>query len=639
MAEGRIGEAAGAYARLELALSHEKSPRRAEVLTNLARIVRSTVGAQNAAPLLDLAVVVSPSHRGALGERLTLAHELSEHAVAARIGLLLHAQAESDAERLKALEGVVEDALKTAAAALSQAIALSPRDRALLEKARAVNEAAGDHAHAVDLAVAVAESIPDPAERARALVAAAKQCEAGNVGRAVALYEAAIADDPAVPGAFDAVEKVLLASGDLKGTEQAYVRQLERLQEHGELAEQAKLLDKLATHREVFLEDWHGAAESLDRLVSLKPDDVDARLRLSTVLEAHGEDALAIRCLEVAARLAPKHDATFRKLHRVSVNRRDLDRAFNAAAVLVHHEEADPDEQALYRAHAPRVALQPTKALPDAAFSLLAPDDHDPVVTAIVAAISDAAVGLRLDQLRAAKLLPKIDPNDRQDLERSTVSAVRTVGWASQFFAMRAPAVFTRPGEAVGVVHLPTPEPSLGLGDAVLSGKSVPELAFLVGYELATLRIVGRIGAFYPSLADLRTLVIAAIGLFVESELPSDVAAVRDALGPRLDAVRKLRLREAVTALGERGGQLDVLRFLRSLEKTACRAGLLACGDVNVAAHQIATDGRTIGGLDARERVHDLVAFSVSEPYARLRQGLGVAVGSGQRPSVPAPPA
>lgn len=638
-AEGRLGEAARGYARCELLLSHEKSPRRADVLTQLARIVRSSVGPRDATSLLDLAVVVCPSHRAAVHDRLAIARELGEHAVAASVGQLALPLAESEPERVALLSTIADDALKAAAAALADALQLRPGDRGLLERLRVLHETTGDHAHAVNDAVALAETIGDPATRARALADAARLCadKTGNVGRAVALYEAAIADDPTVAGAFEAVESVLLASGDAAGVEGAYDRQIERLRAHHEVEAEARLLEKLAVHREAQLQDWQGAAAALDRLITLRPEDVDARLRLSAVLEKHGEDALAVRCLEVAAALAPKHAPTFRALHRVSIKRNDLDRAFNAAAVLVHHEEAEPEEQALYRLHAPRIAMQPAQALPDAAFALLAPADHDPIVTAIVASISDAAVALRLEQLRAAKLVSKVDPRDQQDLERSTVSAVRTVGWAARFFAMKPPAVYTRPGEPSGLSHLPESEPAVALGDALLTGRSVPELAFLIGYELATLRLIGRVGAFHASLAELRTLVVAAIGLFVPSELPDDVAAVRDALGPRLDAVRRLRLREAVSALGERGGQLDILRFLRSLERIACRAGLLACGDVNIAAHQIAMDGRTIGGLTAAERVRDLVGFSVSEPYAQLRGGLGLAVGAPRRASVPPP--
>lgn len=620
--EGRVAEAAVAYARCEQLLSQEKSPRRAEVLTNLARIARARVGPRDAVPLLDLALAIFPAHRAAVAERLAIARELEEHAVAAMLGLRSYGFAENDGERMSVLEGVVRDALEAAASAIRSALQIRRGDRALFERMRALHEAAGEYGRAVDVAVSIAETIADPVERARAFVAAADLCaeRAGNVDRAVALYEAAIADDPAVPGAFEAIEQVLLDSGDVEGTEKAYVRQLERLHDRSEEA-RVRLLHKLATLREDRLADWQGAAEALDRLVTLKPRDADARLHLARLLEEHGQDALAVRCLEIAAVSVPKHVPTFRALHRLSVKRNDVDRAYVAASVLVHHEEADPDEQSLYRAHAPRLALQPQRAVDDAVLAQLAPDDHDPVVAAIVASVSDAAVAMRLDQLKAAKQLPKLD--GRQDLEKSTVSAVRTVGWASRFFAVKPPAVYLRTGEPFAFTQLPAVEVSLGLGDAVLTGRSIPELAFLLGYELSTFRNYGRVLAFYPGLNDLKTLVVAGISLVLSPGAPNDVAR---ALGPRVDATQRQKLHTAVRALSERGGQLDVLRFHRAVERMACRAGLLACGDVNVAARLIAIDGRTIGGLSAADRVRDLISFSVSEGYAKVRAALGLAI-------------
>jgi tetratricopeptide (TPR) repeat protein len=620
--ENRIAEAAVAYAKCEELLAREKSPRRAEVLTNLARIARARVGPKEAAGLLDFALAIFPAHRGAVAERLYIARELEDHASAAMLGLRSFNFAEDDRQRLAVLEGVVRDALEAAASAIRAALQIRRGDRSLFERMRALHEAAGEYARAVDVAVSIAETIADPIERARAFVSAADLCaeRAGNVDRAVALYEAAIADDPAVPGAFEAIEQVLLDSGDVVGTERAYVRQLERLHDRSEEA-RVKLLHKLAAIREDRLADWQGAAEALDQLVKLRPRDADARIHLARLLEEHGQDALAVRCLEIAAVAVPKHAPTFRALHRVSTKRGDLDRAFTAASVLVHHEEADPDEQALYRTHAPRLALSPQRAVDDAALAMLAPDDHDPVVAAIVSSISDAAVAMRLDQLKAAKQLPKLD--GKQDLEKSTVSAVRTVGWASRFFAIKPPAVYVRTGEPFAFAQLPAYDVSLGLGDAVLTGRSIPELAFLLGYEFATFRNYGRVLSFFPQVNDLKALVAAGIG----SALGSDQSDLSRAIATRLDAVQRLKLQTAVRALSERGGQLDILRFHRAVERMACRAGLLACGDVNVAARLIAIDGRTIGGLTAADRVRDLVAFSVSEPYARLRAALGVAIG------------
>jgi tetratricopeptide (TPR) repeat protein len=625
--EGRIGEAAAAYARCEQLLSNERSPRRAEVLTSLARIARR-VGPRESANLLDLALAIFPSHRGALEGRLSIAHELEEHAIAAALGFRAVSFATTDEERTAALDAVARDALRSAASALRTSLQLRPNERRRFDRLRAVHEAAGEYDEAVNVAVAVAEQLGDPVERARAFVDAAELCgdKAANVDRAVALYEAAIADDPQVPGAFDAIEQVLLDSGDVVGTERAYVRQLERLQGRAAVDAEAKLWSKLAEIREDRLADWHGAAEALDRLVTLRPRDENARVRLALLLAEHDEDVLATRALEVAAAIAPKHGATFRALHRVSLKRGRIDRAFNAAAVLVHHEEADEGEQALYRAHAPRVALQPTQAISDGGLALLATEDHDPIVAAIVSSIADAAVAVRIEQLRAGKKLPKLDPRDAQDLEKTTVSAVRSVGWAARFFAMRPPVVYTRPGDPSGIVQLPAPEPTFALGDGVLTGRSVPELAFMLGYELATMRLAGRMIAFYPTLSELKALVVAAIALVIPSELPPEVDALRAAIGPRLDPVLRLKLQNAVRALGERGGQLDVLRYVRALERAASRAGLLACGDLNVAARLIAIDGRHIAGLTAADRVRDLIGFCVSDNYGRVRHALGLAV-------------
>jgi tetratricopeptide (TPR) repeat protein len=296
----------------------------------------------------------------------------------------------------------------------------------------------------VNAAVALAEATPERMERARAFVAAADLCakRAKNVGRAVALYEAAIADDPAVPGAFEAIEGVLLQSEDFSGAEKAYVRQLERLQ--GRKDAERALLHKLAGVRAEKLKDFTGAVQALDRLVAMDPDDVETRAKLAALLEDNGEDALAVRCLEVAAVKGPTRVPTYRAMRRLAFRTDDADRAYAASAALVYLGEADADEQNVYRHFAPRVALTPSQPLDDAAWQKLHPDDHDRDLSAILSAIAPAAVAMRLDELRARGQLPRLDPKAKQNVEQSTVSAVRTVGWAAKLLGMRVPAIYAR---------------------------------------------------------------------------------------------------------------------------------------------------------------------------------------------------
>jgi tetratricopeptide (TPR) repeat protein len=627
--EGRLDDAHAGYARCDALLVEERGPRRAEVLACLARIAEARGAFDETARHLDHALAIFPMHRGAITMRRDLARRGGDAEVAAAMTRRLLAFASADDERVALLTDAADYGLRVAVDAMQAALRVRPHDALLLDRLRAVHEATADWPRAVDVAVAAAEHIREPRSRARAFVAAAETSasRAKNVGRAVALYEAAIADDPEVPGAFEAIEKVLLGAGDFPGAEQAYVRQLERLAGRGPA--EAVLLDKLARVREVHLGDRRGAIQALDRLVVLRPDDVDALARLAGLLEENGEDALAVRFLEVAAQHAPARLETFRALARLATRITDADLAYAACGVLVHLGEADLDEQLTYQQFAPEVAVHPAQPLDEAGWRALLPADLDGVVSGLLAAVAPAAIGARVDQLRAKKSLSRPDPSERQDVDRTTVSAVRTAVWVAKLLGVPTPELYVRPHDVPGgVAVMPTIDPALALGPSVLAGRSVTELSFLFARELAHLRMTGRVLAFYPSLGDLRALVTAAVHVVLGPAGPMapDVDLARRELDKRLDPPHRAALGAAVRSLTDRGGQLDLLEWLRAVERAACRAGLLACGDVTIAARVLSLDGHAVGGMSAAERLRDLVPFSVSPRYREVRRTLGIAV-------------
>src|SRR5580658_6025912 len=249
--EGRLDDAYEGYSYCDILLGDEPGPRHAEVLACLAQIADARGDRDEAIRQLDYALAIFPSHRSALEMRLVLARRLGHPAAAAVMAKKLLAFAAGDDERIALLNQAADDGLHVAVDMMNAALRIRPGDALLLERLRAVHEAKSDWSSAVDIAVTVAEQIPDPQARARAFVEAAAMSasRAKNVGRAVALYEAAIADDPEVPGAFDAIEKVLLDDGDYEGAKRAYERQLARLAGRG--AAEAALLDKLAQVLEV----------------------------------------------------------------------------------------------------------------------------------------------------------------------------------------------------------------------------------------------------------------------------------------------------------------------------------------------------------------------------------------------------
>lgn len=627
---GDMAAAEQAYRFADALLGSERSPRHAEVLVCLALILRRRGEASEAARHLDMALAIFPGHRAALSQRLDLAHEQGDLAAAAGLRVRMLDFCESAEARVHVLLEVVADALEAAAASLRQAIQLQPLDTDLRERLRALSEAAFDHESAVNASVDLAESLRDPKAKARALAHAARLCaqKIGNADRAVALYEAAIADDPTVAGAFEAIESILIDVGDLQGTEQAYARQVERLRAGGYAIEEAALLHKLAILREDQLADSPGAIAALERAILLRPDDPSSHRVLALLLARREKFGQAMAHLERAARLSPASPMPFREIVHVAFAAKDRDRGFFAASALVHMGEADVHEQELYRRFATYGAPGVSQPMDEVTLSMLRPRVNP--VRALLLALHDPAIRAKQLQQRASKAPPPVDERERVDPEQSTVSAVRVVAWTMKLLGLPVFRLHVRPGQGFALSHPTTSEPTLVLGGGMLSGRSVPELLFRAGYELGAQRELGRLLVFYPEREQLQTLVAAAAGLVEPAKLPSSAVDLSRALDQCLDDSTRAHLQALVAAaLGQRH-ELDVSSVLRDVETVAGRIGLLACTDLTVAARQVAIEARPTEGLSASDRVRDLLAFAVSQTHADVRSLLGMSVSEHQ---------
>jgi hypothetical protein len=77
---------------------------------------------------------------------------------------------------------------------------------------------------------------------------------------------------------------------------------------------------------------------------------------------------------------------------------------------------------------------------------------------------------------------------------------------------------------------------------------------------------------------------------------------------------------------------VDFAAWIRSVELTAQRAGLLLCGDLRVAMTRLRAETRNIGDLTMEQKRGDLLAFCASEKLARARAMLGADARSSVRP-------
>jgi hypothetical protein len=86
-------------------------------------------------------------------------------------------------------------------------------------------------------------------------------------------------------------------------------------------------------------------------------------------------------------------------------------------------------------------------------------------------------------------------------------------------------------------------------------------------------------------------------------------------------------LRIVVKKFIDEGAKANIKRWNQAVEQTACRAGMLVCGDLEIAKKIIGAEPQLPGDLTPQEKMKDLLIYSVSENYSQLRKALGIAVG------------
>ncbi len=627
--DGKIAEARVAFGRAERLLRGDIGPRQVLVLLSLAEIERIQGHIEAAIGWLDRALAIAPTHRGALETRIAIAREKGESSLAAALLERLVARLETSGKKVEVLGAIADESLQAVRAAIAHASSLMPGAVHLLERLRAVNEAAGLWDDAVSVLVQIAECTQQPQQRARVLVDAARLCSerARQTPRAVALYEAAIEDDPHVSGAFEAIEAELVRASDAEGLAAAYLRQVERLAATGDVSERSELLRRLARVQRQALANSTAAIASLQQLLALQPLDVPALLELAELQEAADNHQQATQLLETVVALDPSRVDVFRSLLRLFTKAGDIDRCYCACSALVAIGEADLDEQLVFAQHRPETLPIAKATMNDKTWTQLLPEAHPRVLDELAVAIESVAFDAWYGNGSRLSMPPmgeKVNP------QKTTVSAARCFTWAAQLLGLPEPDIYLQPAQTrIGMRILPMRKLSIELGHPVLSGWGMSELAFLAAHHLAYARAGWRVIALLGSRDEVRSFLMAGMAL-ARPDLPglAEIGTRSREFVHQLEGSMSADVRAIVGAIVERvmgGGALDVFAWLRSVEETAGRAGLLASGNLTVAANVLAIAGASPGGQSAAERAKGLNAFCVSQQHAELRKWLGVA--------------
>jgi hypothetical protein len=335
--------------------------------------------------------------------------------------------------------------------------------------------------------------------------------------------------------------------------------------------------------------------------------------------------------------------ATHRRLFELHRRLGHTDRAWLAATALDELGGGNVDSHVLaeqFRGEGLRPSATLLDAGPDAhdGWTLVRAPGADDVVERLMEAIAPLAIAAKVASLRAEKRLVALDPSKRQSPE-STATVVRTFSWAASVLGVACPDLYAQESVPGGLAAVQADAPSTVFGAGEASGRKLVDLTFVAGRHLVYYRPAYYPLVFYPTLADLTALFLAAVKI-ARPELPvpthasAAAAALRKDMAAYATEAQKSALFAVVEQLDARGGKVDLAAWLRGVELTATRIGALLAGDLAPVLALMRAENRGIADVSFDDRRADLLAFSASRGLAEARVRLGLAA----RASLPPPP-
>lgn len=456
--------------------------------------------------------------------------------------------------------------------------------------------------------------------------------EAGDRQGAILLLERRLHADP---DSLLALERAARLHGELEnweGLALLYESVLTRVTDPKVSVDLAHRLDELCSDE---LRDPDRACASLEHVVSLSPDDVVIRLRLSRLLETRGDPLRALGHLLAALRIEPANVAGYRTAMRLFDAVRDPDGSWNAACALEALGDADVNESLLASAHRPDGLLPVSDSLTEEHWMrrMLSPE-RDVLIDEMFSALGSAIVELGLETAARKRRMPATGDGASVDPAKSTATLVRMLSWSSRLLGIPVPKVHVMPALPSAFLVPPTREPTLLVSKTLGTGLGMPELAFLWARQLTFLRPEHVPLRFFPSVPELSALLLATLSIGkvdkvslkkLDGDAKLFARGLRrhvpaEALGRIESLSREFPLGEATTR---------VTAWARGVELAAARAGLLACGNLETAVTMTRRFPlRNAGGPKSSKgpepEVLDLLAYAVSSEYGALRSRLGV---------------
>jgi tetratricopeptide (TPR) repeat protein len=532
------------------------------------------------------------------------------------------------AEKLK----IPEEAI----AAYRAALALAPQRRQTLHKLLELYTASKEWTEAAAALERLAGLETAAPVRAKYLYAAAviRRDELDDPPGAVALLNRALDDAPDLTKAFDAVERLLSEVGAWKELARNYRRMIKRLPAEGLSDLRLRLWSGLGEVSLTQLEDVEMAATALEVAVSLDPTNVQRREQLADVYVAagptHQEKAIAEHQWLVAQN--PDRLPSYRALAKLYGDVGAYDKLWCVAATLSFLRKAEPHLQTFYETHRPRELRAARRPFNDDTWLKVVHPEEDRFIDAIFMLLGQFVAAAAAQQHQTVGLKRK----ERVDVATDQRVPTRVLRYVAETLELGTPDLFFKESEPQSLALLNLQEkgvltPALVIGKGIEQRGSEVELIFEMGKRMAFLRPERFVRSAVPSVPALDIALRAALAL---GGSPIGNGAHNGEVDQLTTDLRRLvpkPVADQLATVGRklvsaRGDVIDVQGWMGAADLTAARVGFALTNDLAAATRVISTEPLAGSPVAPKDRLKDLLAYSVSEDYFAVRKYLGLEV-------------
>jgi tetratricopeptide (TPR) repeat protein len=534
-----------------------------------------------------------------------------------------------------------------AIASYREALALSPKAVTIQHKLLSLYTEQQLWSEAADLLQELAAAEPSEKRRARYKQTAGfiTRDHLHEPRRALRLLWSSFDDDPTLLKSLESAETLAAQINDPKELLRALQRRIKVMGADNadtpkQRAERLRLWTEVARVCIQELGDLKTGMSAYEVTLNLEPTNIDRHRQMAAIYTSAGEDKLdkAIAEHHVVLKSNKGELSSYRALRELYGQTGQRERSLQVAAALQLLRQGEPEDAALVDELRSRPVTLARRPLTKELWRLLAHPEEDPRVASLLAVLWPA---LQRSHCR---------PWSEQPFERaSRVEAsapqvyLKALRYAFEMTETPLPELFPRPqarelAEQAFLISIA----SDGKGPTTVCAELGPPLLDPSRPERETLYEVGRMAALLRPERAVRTVlsdeqeltqILEAALLLTQQEInqvtpPASAQTIelarnlRSALSPQqleqLSRVGRTLLDSTVKPLALANS------WLSASELTTVRVGLLLCGELETAALLLATDPPGLTLLSPKQRLLELLHFSVSEELASVRQFLGL---------------